>query len=89
MDDRFKVVATGTWLYDGTVPMRISVCARPARFASSRYDDDDQLDETRPIPDTKDGFLYCCFPFSDSGHLTIDEAKEWANAQPWGPVIWD
>ena len=89
MDDyweRNKVVATGTWLYDRTVPMRISVYAKPARFASSRYDDDDQLDHSRPIPETKDGFLYFCWPGETGEYLTIEDAKAAADIQPWGPV---
>ena len=85
--DRNKIVATGTWFYDKTVPQRIAIYAKPARFASSRYDDDDKLDESRPIPDTIDGFLYYCRPGSE--HLTIEDAKAWADAQPWGPVTWD
>jgi hypothetical protein len=88
--DRDKIVASGTWLYDGTVPYRIAIYAKPARFESSRYDDDDeQLDERRPIPDTKDGFLYYCWPGRSGEHLTIEDAKAWADAQPWGPVTWD
>jgi len=87
--ERNKVVATGTWLYDRTVPTRISVYAKPARFASSRYDDDEQLDETRPVPETQDGYLYFVSPGRSGEHLTIAEAKEWADIQPWGPVKWD
>ena len=73
-----KVVATGTWLYDGTVPRRITIHAKPARYASSRYDDD-YLDERQPIPDTKDGFLYYCWPGQSGEHLTIEDAKAWAD----------
>ena len=87
--DRDKIVATGTWLYDRTAPQRIAIYAKPARFASSRYDDDDELDESRPIPDTKDGFLYYCRPGWSGDHLTIEDAKASADAQPWGPVTWD
>src|SRR5215471_13567923 len=57
-----KLVATGTWYYDGTVPMLNKIYAKLARFASSRYDDDDELDESRPIPGTKDCLLYYCWP---------------------------
>jgi hypothetical protein len=70
-------------------PQRVEIRAKPARFASSRYDDDDRLDESRPIPDTRDGFLYYYWPAGWTDHLTIDDVKEWANAQPWGPVTWD
>lgn len=84
-----KTVAKGTWLYGGTAPMRIEILAVPACFAGSRYDDDDQLDETRPIPETKDGFLYLPSLGASHGYLTIEEAKAWCDAQPWGPVVWD
>ncbi|WP_152428510.1 hypothetical protein [Methyloferula stellata] len=87
MSDEYEIVATGTWFYDHSVPKPIVIYAKPARYASSRYDDDDQLDESRPIPETPDGFVYFCWP---GGHdqPTIEDAKAWANAQPWGPVIW-
>jgi hypothetical protein len=41
-DETYKIAATGIWLYDGSVPQRIEIVAKPARFASSRYDEDDQ-----------------------------------------------
>jgi len=83
-----KLVATGTWYYDGTVPMLNKIYAKLARFASSRYDDDDELDESRPIPGTKDCLLYYCWP-GRGEHLTIEDAKKHADAEPWAPVIWD
>jgi hypothetical protein len=84
-----RVVATGVWLYDRTVPHRVDVILKPAHFASSRYDDDDQLDEIQPIPETIDGYLY----YLVTGGLGRDffslaDAKAWADAQPWGPVEW-
>jgi hypothetical protein len=89
LDQRDKAVALGTWLYNGVAPQRIEIRAKPARFASSRYDDDDRLDESRPIPDTKEGFLYYSWPGGATDHATIEDVKAWADAQPWGPVIWD
>jgi hypothetical protein len=89
MEMEKKIVATGTWFYGRSVPERISVYAKPARFAGSRYDDDDQLDESRPIPETNDGFLYYCSLGRCGEHLTVEDAKAWADAQPWGPVTWD
>jgi hypothetical protein len=85
----WRKVATGTWFYDSTVPVQISIWAKPAHLASSRFDEDDHLDESKPIPETKDGFLYCCRPGNCGEHLTLDEAKLAANAQPWGPVTWN
>ena len=38
----------------GVSPQPIEIRARPARFASSRYDDHDRLDERRPISDGPD-----------------------------------
>ena len=81
-------VATGTWLYDRSVPMKIEVWAKPARFAGARFDGDDHLIESRPIPETKDGFLYFLLPRSGE-YLTIEEAKAAADAKPWGPIKWD
>jgi hypothetical protein len=83
-----KIVATGTWFYGRTVPKRIAVHAKEARFASSRYDDDDHLDDTIPIPETIDGFLYYS-PGVTGDYLTVEEAQAAADKQPWGPVKWD
>jgi len=38
-----RTVARGAWLYGGTVPYCIEIHARPARFALSRFDEDDRL----------------------------------------------
>jgi hypothetical protein len=85
----WRKVATGTWFYDQKVPMRICIWAKPARDASSRFDDDGRLVESKPIPETKDGFLYCYRPGGSGEYLTIDEAKAAVNATPWGPIKWD
>ena len=87
-EGEFKVVARGTWLYDGIVPRLVEIVAKPARLAASRYDDHDQIDERIPIPETPDGWLYQCRPGGGEG-LTLEEAKAWAEIQPWGPVKWD
>ena len=84
----WRKVATGTWFYDKTIPMEIAVWAKPARLASSRFDEDDRLIEDRPIPETKDGFLYFCWP-GRGEYLTVEEAKLAADAEPWGPIKWD
>ena len=84
----WRKVATGTWFYDRTVPMEIAVWAKPALRAYSRFDEDDNLIESAPIPGTKDGFLYFCRP-GRGEYMTIDEAKTAADAEPWGPVKWD
>lgn len=68
--------------------MPIAIWAKPASQSYTRYDDDEQLDETRPIPQTNDGFLYCPVPGTGE-FLTIEEAKAAADAEQWGPVRWD
>jgi hypothetical protein len=83
----WRKVATGHWLYDGIIPKPIELWAKPASESSTRYNDDEELDESRPIPESNDGFLYC----TDAGHPefgTIDEAKAYADALPWGPITW-
>ena len=90
MTDEHKTVATGTWLYDGCAPRRIAIEAKPARFASSRYDwENDRWDESAPIPSTLDGFIYFCSLGKSGEHLSVEAAKAWADTQPWGPVKWD
>jgi hypothetical protein len=84
-----RKVATGTWLYDRTVPMGLVVWAKPAHLARSRFDEDDHLIETRPIPETKDGFLYFYWPGRSGEYMTVGEAKAAADAEPWGPIQWD
>jgi hypothetical protein len=71
----WQKVATGTWFYDKTVPMEIAIWAKPAHLASSRFDEDDKLIESRPIPETKDGFLYFCSPGRSSEYLTVARGK--------------
>lgn len=84
----YRKAATGTWLYDRSVPMKIEVWAKPAHFACARFDEDDHLIESRPIPETKDGFLYFLVPGSGE-YMTVEDAKAAADAKPWGPVKWD
>jgi hypothetical protein len=69
--------------------MELVVWAKPAHLASSRFDEDDNLVETSPIPETKDGFLYCYWPGKSGEYITIEEAKQAASAEPWGPIKWD
>jgi hypothetical protein len=85
----WRKVAIGTWLYDRRVPMPVAIWAKPASQASSRYDEDDQLDESKPIPETRDGFLFTCWPWGGGDYLTIEEARTAASEKPWGPINWD
>jgi hypothetical protein len=90
MAQGWRKVATGTWYYDGTVPRPIAIWAKPASQSGTRYDEDDNLVESRPIPETKDGFLYCSVPGAGAAEFrTVEEAKAKVEAEPWGPVTWD
>jgi hypothetical protein len=84
-----RVVATGTWFYEGAVPMRIEIHAKPAEFAFSRFDENEEFDEKAPIPETLDGLVYQASLGDSDEYQTLAEAKAWADAQPWGPVKWD
>jgi hypothetical protein len=101
IDVERRVVARGVWLYHGTVPIRVEIYARPARFAGSRFKEADEdtppelctrdgfvFDQNSPIPDTLDGFVYSVSVGSGGEFHTIEAAKRWADAQPWGPVNW-
>ncbi|TIW44519.1 MAG: hypothetical protein E5V71_07115, partial [Mesorhizobium sp.] len=61
-----KVVAVGTWYYDGLIPHRVEIYSFPARFSASRFAEDGEntgeYDESQPVPDTLDGYLYACSP---------------------------
>jgi hypothetical protein len=87
--DFIKTVAAGTWLYDKSIPKRIEIHARPAKYSATRWTIDDELDESSPIPQTPDGYVYSCFPAKSGEHPTLESAKDWADGQPWGPVKWD
>ncbi len=96
-----RVAAKGIWLYNRKVPHTIEICARPAKFAGSRFKEPDEnnpepdtpdglvFDENAPIPDTPDGLVYYVCGTSGGEFHSFEEAKRWADAQPWGPVTWD
>jgi len=90
MSDGVEVVATGIWFYDRTAPRLISIMRKPATMAYSRFDHETgQTDESRPVPETKDGFLYYSSLGASGEYFDVEDAKAWADAQPWGPVRWD
>ena len=86
-------MARGVWFYNGTVPRLIEIHARPVKFAGSRYAFDETgnevVDDTRPIPDTPDGFVHYVGATAGGEFHTLADAKTWADAQPWGPVKWE
>jgi hypothetical protein len=95
-----RIVAKGVWLYDGIVPRLIEIRARPARFAGSRFKESEEdtppetpdgfvLDENTPIPDTPDGLVYSVGATAGGQFNSLEDARSWADAQPWGPVKWD
>jgi hypothetical protein len=90
---RYRVVAVGTWLYDGSIPRKIELLARPAVFSSSRWTEDEEageyvLDESTPVPQTDDGFVYYVGATGGGEFLSINDAIAWADRQAWGPVEW-
>lgn len=80
-----KIVARGIWYYDSVTAKEIIVYSRLAKYAPSRFNDMDELDEASEIPKTNDGLIYVV---SGKGFSTLKDAKDWANSQPWGPVKW-
>jgi hypothetical protein len=82
----WRKVASGTWFYDRTAPMTASIWAAPAHLL--RVDECGQFDETVPVPENLDGFLYFCWPNNDGPYLTAEAAKAAADAKPWGPFRW-
>jgi hypothetical protein len=90
MSERVVEVASGYWLYDGLIRHQVSVVAIGAAFASSRHDQNEEIDPTTPIPETPDGRVY----YVQSGGRgiefdTMQAAIDWANTQPWAPIFWD
>ncbi|MFB7880883.1 hypothetical protein [Brevundimonas diminuta] len=91
-----EAVLGGFWLYDGTVRMPVSVMKR--NFDRDHADYLEEMEHVRlqhnyempPPPPPKlpgpDGVFY--YVLGSPGFETIDEAKAWADNQPWGPVTW-
>jgi len=94
-----KLAASGTWLYDSSVPRRIQIWARRAEEAASRYVEDLSgaatssegfvIDDKSPIPATQDGYVYYVGATAGGEFPSVEAAKAWADAQPWGPVVWE
>lgn len=83
-------VVSGTWFYSGSLPQRITIIARNYDMNYSMFAAEDALlDGEQPIPLGPDGRLYYVGYTSSPGHPTLEEAKAWADSQPWGPVTWD
>jgi hypothetical protein len=89
--------ATGTWLYDGSVPHRVEILACNYDRIHAGYleemehvlqDHGYEMDlPGPPRPLGPDGVLYHVWSSPDFD--TIAEAKAWAETQPCGPITWD
>lgn len=94
-DFKGEPVEGGTWLYGGVTPKRVLIVAcnfdqhHAWELDAREYDDwgDEQLSPPRPMG--PDGVLYYVRDVTSPGYETIDEARAWVDAQPWGPVAWD
>ena len=84
-----RTVASGFWLYDGSIRRSVEITAKPVAEACSRYDDEERLVQDGPTRQTPDGYLYEVGATTGGEFASLAEAKGWADAQPWGPVIWD
>lgn len=88
-----EVVLVGTWYYDRSIPKRAAVIKLKAEFSRERYretDDGQQiLDTSRPIPVTRDGYVYRFLAFALGEYSSLADAKRWALEAPWGAVTWD
>ena len=92
------IVARGTWLYDGSTIRPVVIMKRPAELAGSRHIEEEAspptspsgfvLDAASPIPATPDGFVYYVSEGSGGEFPTLEAAKAWLDAQPWGPITW-
>jgi hypothetical protein len=97
-DENGEAVAWGTWLYGGTAPMRVAVAASTVdrvhwwaleeieHVRSSHGTELEPLGAPRPMG--PDGVMYHIQNTASPDFDTIEEAKAWADAQPWGPVRW-
>ena len=86
-DFKGEPVLSGTWLYGGVKAERISILARNYDYYYAMYEEADALEGEEPTPLGPDGRLY--YVSASPPLPTIEEAKAWADSQPWGPVDWD
>jgi hypothetical protein len=84
-------VTSGTWLYDGSIRRSIHIVARNYDLDwAVRYGDghDTPAEGEVPMPLNDAGVIYYV-EGTGPGFHTVEEAKAWADQQPWGPVTWD
>jgi hypothetical protein len=87
-DSHGEPVLRGTWLYDGRKRETITIVARSYDMRFSTFAADGMLEDgEQPVPLGPDGRLY--YVAASPPLRSLEEAKEWADSQPWGPVEWD
>lgn len=88
-------VLGGTFLYGGASQRRVEIVAcNYDRVHAMRVDEalhvGDSLDDLpAPRPMGPDGVLFHVRGTSCPDCETVGQAKAWAEAQPWAPVVWD
>jgi hypothetical protein len=95
-DYRGEPVLSGSWLYGGVQRQRISIVAYDHDPAYAQWLDDLAYEgpeihghTCEQTPLGPEGRLYRVGQTSCPYVPTVEEAKAWADRQPWGPVSWD
>ena len=87
-----ETVATGRWLYAGTVPKTVEIVAFDCDYFFERMPCDDGRDPYERHPLNADGRLFYIKTAGDVLPLrpfgTVGDARAWADAQPWAPIAW-
>ena len=96
MDDPFeaaRVIANGTWLYDGTAPFPVSIVAFPFDYWLELGPADYEDDHVEPTPIGPDGYLYYVSfgarRVDGRGYATIEEAKAEAQRRVPSVIGWN
>jgi len=94
-----KLCASGFWLYDGVVrhDVRIVSSNYDRRFENAlelwnEYGGSGDIYDKPPEgpePVGASGWLFEVEPYSSKAFPSLEDAKAWIDAQPWGPVTWE
>lgn len=82
----------GYYLYEGTIRRPVEIEAYPVEHACSRYIESENgliVDPQSPIPKSPNGYLYRVDVTSGVDFITLEDARNWANSQPWAPIFWN
>jgi hypothetical protein len=89
-------VLGGSWLYDGALQRRVLIVAYDHDPAHAQWLDDLLYegpeihgDSHEPMPLGPEGRLYSVSNTSCPYYPTLQQAKAWAEEQPWAPITWD